>query len=83
MFEDPPIEVPTGSMVETKWIDFGEKAGKVAAYILTFIFVLGGAVLSNGTLVFMTSQLGDYQMPYCNKNLGIFIFYHYLSVYQF
>nr|XP_022916175.1 uncharacterized protein LOC111426060 [Onthophagus taurus] len=69
IFEDPPRITPTGSMVETKWLDFAEKSGKVLAYFITFVFVLGGALISKGTLIFMTSQLSGNEKPYCNRDI--------------
>ncbi|XP_022916126.2 chitin synthase chs-2-like [Onthophagus taurus] len=69
VFEDPPTAVESGSTVETKWIDFGEKFGKFFCYIIGFIVVLGGAVVSKGSLLFMTSQLSGKTRPYCRTQL--------------
>ena len=55
---NPPIIV-TGSMAQHTCIDVSLQIIKVLAYICTFLFVLGGAVLSKGTLLFMTSQLDN------------------------
>jgi len=44
---------------------------KVLAYICSFLFVLGGAVLSKGTLLFMTSHISSTtSIDYCNKTLN-------------
>jgi hypothetical protein len=44
---------------------------KLLAYICTFIFVLGGAVLSKGTLLFMTSQLrANTTVDFCGESIG-------------
>jgi hypothetical protein len=41
---------------------------KILAYICTFLFVLGGAVVSKGTLLFMTSQLQKNTIiGFCNE----------------
>lgn len=63
----------SGSMVSTKWVDFSVKALKLLAYILVFAIVLISAVVSKGTLLFITSQLKkDKQVVHCNRLLGLF-----------
>nr|XP_022916186.1 uncharacterized protein LOC111426064 [Onthophagus taurus] len=69
IFEDPPVNKATGSSVETKYVNFAEKLGKFCTYIVVFLVVLGGAVISKGCLLFMTSQLNIKEMPYCNEKL--------------
>lgn len=58
-------------MQETKWIDKSIIALKYLTYIVTFMIVLGTAVISKGTLLFATSQITpNITRPYCNKDLG-------------
>lgn len=57
-------------MEKTKYVDFGEKLAKVLAYIFSFLFVLGGAVVSKGTFMFMVAQLNSKEIGYCNKDIG-------------
>jgi chitin synthase len=48
------------------------KIVKLLAYIFTFVLVLGGAVISKGTMLFMTSQLRrERTIPLCNASTGI------------
>ena len=53
---DPPVII-SGSMADQTCIQMSLQIVKILAYICTFLFVLGGAVLSKGTLLFMTSHL--------------------------
>jgi chitin synthase len=47
------------------------KIAKLLAYICTFILVLGGAVISKGTMLFMTSQLrSERTIPFCIASAG-------------
>ncbi|XP_031352113.1 chitin synthase chs-2-like isoform X2 [Photinus pyralis] len=67
-FNDPPVEVLQGSAEETKISDGLVKVAKIAAYLVTFIVVLGAATISKGTLLFMTSQIGQNTTKmYCNE----------------
>lgn len=71
LFRDIPVKQESGSMVSTKWIDFFVKTLKLLAYVFVFTFVLGSAVISKGTLLFITSQLKkDRQVVHCNKIIG-------------
>lgn len=59
-------------MEESKLIDFIVILLKLLAYLVTFAIVLGGAVISKASLLFMTSQIEPNQKkPYCNKDLGM------------
>lgn len=72
LFREIPVKQESGSMVSTKWIDFCVKALKLLAYIFIFTIVLGSAVISKGTLLFITSQLKkDRQIVHCNKLLAL------------
>lgn len=53
---DPPVIV-SGSMADQSCMQISLKILKVLAYVFSFILVLGGAVISKGTMLFMTSQL--------------------------
>jgi chitin synthase len=71
VFTNPPPAIITGSMADQTCMQVSLQIVKVLAYICTFIFVLGGAVLSKGTLLFMTSQLRtDTTIEICNKSIG-------------
>lgn len=70
MFRDPPLKVESGSMANQACLDVSVKILKVFAYLLTFVIVLGGGVISKGCILFMTSQLRpDRKLPYCNEDL--------------
>ena len=58
----------TGSMADQTCMEVSLKIVKILAYILSFLFVLGGAVVSKGTLLFMTSQLSSTRsIPFCSE----------------
>jgi len=59
VFRDDPTVNISGSMADQTCIQMSFQIVKVLAYICTFIFVLVGAVLSKGTLLFMTSQINS------------------------
>lgn len=43
---------------------------KVIAYIITFVIVLAGGVISKGCVLFMTSHVRkERKIAYCNKDL--------------
>ncbi|KAF5272147.1 hypothetical protein FQA39_LY01229 [Lamprigera yunnana] len=66
VFKDPPVKIATGSMEESKLLDKTVKLFKLLIYLLTFSTVLGSAVISKGTLLFMTSQIQPNQTKhYC------------------
>lgn len=71
VFRDPPVKQEGGSMESQKCLEITVKICKILAYILTFIIVLAGGVISKGTLLFMTSQLEKgRKISYCNHELG-------------
>lgn len=52
-------------------MEFTAKFLKVIAYVLTFILVLCGGVISKGCVLFMSSQLKrDRKVQYCNRDLA-------------
>jgi chitin synthase len=66
----PPVNI-SGSMADQTCIQLSLQIVKVLAYIFTFIFVLGGAVLSKGALLFMTSQLRtNTTIEFYNRAIG-------------
>jgi chitin synthase len=68
VFTNEPPVIVSGSMADQTCMEVSLQIVKVLAYICTFLFVLGGAVLSKGTLLFMTSQLGSQrQIDFCNE----------------
>ena len=66
---DPPVII-SGSMADQTCIQVSLQIAKVLAYICTFLFVLGGAVLSKGTLLFMTSQISSTRIDFCNATVN-------------
>ncbi|XP_060530267.1 chitin synthase chs-2-like [Cylas formicarius] len=61
-----------GSAAEAKWIDNGVKVLKLATIVLVFITVLGSAVVSKGTILFMASQVKkNITRAYCNQKLDV------------
>jgi chitin synthase len=71
VFTNHPPVIITGSMADQTCIQLSLQIVKVLAYIFTFIFVLGGAVLSKGTLLFMTSQLRtSTTIKFCSAVIG-------------
>ncbi|XP_025834427.1 chitin synthase chs-2-like [Agrilus planipennis] len=72
VFKDPPPKNLSSSMEENRTIENSIVALKIATCIVTFACVLGGAVISKGTLLFMTSQIKPNQSRiYCNKDLDV------------
>lgn len=74
MFEDPPPKSDSGSMANQKCLQITVKMLKVAAYLFTFVIVLGSGVIAKGTTLFMTSQLRKSRIiPYCNRDIGKYL----------
>jgi chitin synthase len=74
VFEDPPPKSDSGSMANQKCLQITVKMLKVAAYLFTFVIVLGSGVIAKGTTLFMTSQLRkDRIIPYCNRDIGTYL----------
>lgn len=70
VFRDPPLKVDSGSMANQACLNVSVKILKVFAYLLTFVLVLGGGVISKGCVLFMTAHLRrDRKLQYCNKDL--------------
>lgn len=71
VFRDPPLKIDSGSMESQACLNVSVKVLKVFAYLITFVIVLAGGVISKGCVLFMTSQLRrDRKIQYCNKDLG-------------
>jgi chitin synthase len=71
VFETTPADNISGSMAHQTCTQVSLQIVKLLAYICTFIFVLGGAVLSKGTLLFMTSQLRtNTTIKFFNTSIG-------------
>lgn len=76
MFQDPPVQVTSGSMAESKWIDNSVYGLKIVTCIVTFLVVLVCAAISKGTLLFIVSQITfNATRPYCNRDLGMFLLF--------
>lgn len=70
VFRDPPLKIESGSMANQACLDLSVKILKVFAYLITFVIVLGGGVISKGCVLFMSAQLRrDRKLPYCNRDL--------------
>lgn len=70
VFRDPPLKVDSGSMANQACLNVSVRILKVFAYLITFVIVLAGGVVSKGCILFMTSQVRrDRKIPYCNKDL--------------
>ncbi|XP_057669819.1 chitin synthase chs-2-like [Diorhabda carinulata] len=70
LFKNTPRPTVTGSTAESKYIDISVKILKFITIIVTFLVVLGTAVISKATLLFMTSQIKpSITRLYCNKYL--------------
>ncbi|GFY60020.1 chitin synthase chs-2 [Trichonephila inaurata madagascariensis] len=66
----PPEE--EDETVISKAVDITLKAFKLFIYLFTFCIVLGSAVISKGTLFFMTSHVRrNKTLPVCHKGLGL------------
>jgi chitin synthase len=84
VFEDPPPKSDSGSMANQKCLQITVKMLKVAAYLFTFVIVLGSGVIAKGTTLFMTSQLRkDRTIPYCNRDIGTYLTWVRVSLYMF
>nr|ASF79498.1 chitin synthase B [Mythimna separata] len=72
LFRELPVKKESGSMESTACIDASVKVLKFLSYIFIFIIVLGSAVVSKGTLLFITSQLKKgRQITHCNRALAL------------
>ena len=72
LFRETPPPLDTGSAVKSKIWKRLEKLSKVFAYIISFMVVLGCAVVSKGTMVFMFKQIArePTNIPFCNPKTG-------------
>lgn len=78
VFRDPPVKIESGSTANQACLELTVKILKVFAYLITFIIVLAGGVVSKGCVLFMTSQLrNDRKIPYCNKDLVSKLYFQY------
>lgn len=67
------LQLPSDENVQTSTTNFlfhyGAKVLKVLSYILCFLILLAGGVISKGTLLFMTSQIKPgIQHGYCSRS---------------
>ena len=71
VFRTIPPEQESGSeSFDTRYIGYTVKFLKVVAYIVCFMVVLGGSVISKATVLFMTSQIRPQKsIPHCNLDL--------------
>ena len=78
IFENPPAKKTTGSADLTRGMENFLKAAKVLTYLTVFVIVLSGAVISKLSFIFMTSQLTDRTISYCNVEGTCVIFLLFL-----
>ena len=71
VFRTIPPEQESGSEAfDTRYIGYTVKFLKVLAYIVCFLVVLGGSVISKATVLFMTSQIRPQKsILHCNLDL--------------
>jgi chitin synthase len=71
VFTNNPPVIISGSMADQSCMQTSLRIIKLLAYICTFMLVLGGAVISKGTMLFMTSQLrSEKTIPFCGTSIG-------------
>lgn len=66
IFENPPAKKTTGSADLTRGMEVFLKFAKVCAYLIVLVVVLAGCVVSKLSFIFMTSQLTERTVAYCN-----------------
>jgi len=71
VFRTLPPEQDSGSeAMNQRCLAITVRVLKVITYIVSFAIVLGGSVISKGTVLFMTSQIRPHKtIMYCNKDL--------------
>ena len=66
----PPEQDSSSEAMNKRCMAITVRVLKVIAYAICFIIVLGGAVISKTTILFMTSQIRPHkQILHCNKDL--------------
>ena len=66
----PPEQDSSSEAMNKKCLAWTVRILKVIAYVFSFCIVLGGAVISKTTILFMTSQIRPKkQILHCNKDL--------------
>lgn len=67
----PPDSDSVSEAIDQRCLGHIIRVLKIFVYILTFIIVLGGCVISKGTFLFMTSQIRPGKtIEHCNKELA-------------
>lgn len=66
IFENPPAKKTTGSADLTRGMEVFLKFAKVCTYLIVLAIVLVGCVVSKLSFIFMTSQLTERTVAYCN-----------------
>ena len=70
VFRNLPPDTDSGSETNQRCLGHVVRVLKVFVYFLSFFIVLGGTVVTKGTLFFMTSQIRPGKtIAYCNKEL--------------
>ena len=66
----PPEQESGSEATDLRYIGLFVKVLKVIAYIFCFVVVLGGAVVSKGTFLFMTSHIKPKRaIRHCNEDI--------------
>lgn len=69
-FKDLEKKEDSGSTAQSQFFPRLEVWTKLVVYVITFALILAAAVISKGSLLFMTSQLSSTTRPYCNRDKG-------------
>ncbi len=70
VFRNLPPDTDSGSEANQRCLGHIIRVLKVFTYALSFLIVLGGTVVTKGTLFFMTSQIRPGRtVEYCNKEV--------------
>ncbi|XP_071050361.1 chitin synthase chs-2-like [Onthophagus taurus] len=70
IFDEPPeLSDESPDEEDEKWKTL-ERFTKLLIYIITFLMVLFGSVISKATLLFVTAQLSRKSKQYCKENVG-------------
>nr|XP_022915952.1 uncharacterized protein LOC111425889 [Onthophagus taurus] len=70
IFDEPPeLSDESPDEEDEKWKTL-ERFTKLLIYIITFLMVLFGSVISKATLLFVTAQISRKSKQYCKENVG-------------
>ncbi|OQR67165.1 hypothetical protein BIW11_13684 [Tropilaelaps mercedesae] len=70
VFQDPPPPEDDDT-INPQWIDVSLKITKVIVYIITASIVLSSSIIAKGTLLFITSHVGQKSVAVCRQGLPV------------